>query len=105
MYIWTPRRTKDIAKLCVSSPVYPVIIDNVRDAGARTSGGNNNDDDNNKGGDMPSWMSKEESNREKLRTETQRRSQPRSRKMITVPLKISKSKKALQKKSVLLDQL
>ena len=90
--------------MCVSSPVYPVIIDNVRDARARTSGGNNNDDEN-KGGDMPSWMSKEESNREKLRIETQRRSQPRSRKMITVLLKISKSKNALQKKSVLLDQL
>ena len=56
--------------MCVSSPVYPVIIGNVRgarqmfsdpdwkpedqrEAQARTSGGNNNDDDN-QGGDMPS---------------------------------------------------
>ena len=58
--------------MCVSSPVYPVIIVNMRDAGqmlpdpdwkagdqrgarARTSGGNNNDDDD-QGGDMFSWM-------------------------------------------------
>ena len=61
--------------MCVSSPVYPVIIGNVigarpmlphpdwkaenqREARARTSGGNNNEDDN-QGGDMPSWMFKE----------------------------------------------
>ena len=67
--------------MCVSSPVYPVIIGNVRgasqmlpepnwradnqkEARVRTSGGNNNDDDN-QGGDMPSWMFKEESNRGK----------------------------------------
>ena len=31
-----------------------------------TSGGNNNDDDN-QGGDMPSWMFKEESNRGKIK--------------------------------------
>ena len=60
--------------MCVSSPVYPVIIgnvkgacqmkaDNQREAQARTSGGNNNDDDN-QGGDMPSWMFRE-SNRGK----------------------------------------
>ena len=58
--------------MCVSSPVYPVIIGNMRgarqmlpdpdwkaedqrEARARTKGGNNNDNDN-KGGDMPSWM-------------------------------------------------
>ena len=63
---------KGHCKVCVSSPVYPVIIGNERDAcqmlpdpdwkakdqreaQARTSGGNNNDDDN-QGGDMPSWM-------------------------------------------------
>ena len=61
--------------MCISSPVYPLIIGNVRGARqmlpdpdwkaevkrgarARTSGGNNNDDDN-QGGDMPSWMLKE----------------------------------------------
>ena len=33
---------------------------------ARTSVGNNNDDDN-QGGDMPSWMFKEESNREETK--------------------------------------
>ena len=32
----------------------------------RTSGGNNNDDDN-QGGDMPSWMFKEESNRGEIK--------------------------------------
>ena len=64
--------------MCVSSPVYPVIIGNVRgarqmlpdpdwkaedqrEAGARTHWGNNDDDDN-QGVDMPSWMFKEESN-------------------------------------------
>ena len=63
--------------------MYPVIIGNVRDtcqmlpdlnwkaynqkvAWVRTSGGNNNDDDN-QGGDMPSWMFKEESNRGKTK--------------------------------------
>ena len=35
-----------------------------REAQARISRGNNNDDDN-QGGDMPSWMLKEESNRGK----------------------------------------
>ena len=34
-----------------------------RGARTRTSGGNNNDDDN-QGGDMPSWILEEESNRE-----------------------------------------
>ena len=69
--------------MCVSSPVYSVIIGKVRGAGqtlpdpnwkadnqkearARTSGGNNNDDDN-QGGDMPSWMFREESNRGKTK--------------------------------------
>ena len=69
--------------MCVSSPVYPVIIgnmrgarqmlpdpnwkaDNQKEARVRTSGGNNNDDDN-QGGDMPSWMFKEESNRGKTK--------------------------------------
>ena len=79
MFIWIPHTTKDIAKLCVNSPIYPVIISNVRgarqmlpdpdwkaeeqrEARARTSGGNNDDNDN-QGGDMPSWMFKEESKR------------------------------------------
>ena len=69
--------------MCVSSSVYPVIIgnvkgarqmlpdpdwkvDNKREARARTSGGNNNDDDD-QGGDMPSWMFKEDSNRGKTK--------------------------------------
>ena len=38
-----------------------------RGALARTNGGNNNDDDN-QGGDMPSWMFKEESNRRETKT-------------------------------------
>ena len=71
--------------MCVSSPMYPVIIGNMRgapqmqilpnpdwkaedqrEARARTSGGNNDDNDN-QGGDMPSWMFKEESNRGKTK--------------------------------------
>ena len=66
---------------CVSPPVYPVIIGSVRGAlqmlpnpgpepedkrGARTSAGNNNDNDNQEG-DMPSWIFKEESNREETK--------------------------------------
>ena len=60
--------------ICVSSPVYSVIIgnmrgerqmlpdpdwktDNQREARARTSGGNNDDNDN-QVGNMPSWMFK-----------------------------------------------
>ena len=83
MFVLIPRTTKDIAKLCVSSPVYPVIIGNVRgacqmlpdtqwkvedqrEARTRTSGGNNNDDEN-QGGDMPIWMFKEGSNRGKTK--------------------------------------
>ena len=60
--------------MCVSSPVYPVIIGNVRGARrmlpdpdwkaedqpgvrARTSGGNKDkDNDDNQGGDIPAWM-------------------------------------------------
>ena len=60
--------------MCVSSPVYPVIIGNVRGAQrmlpdpdwkaedqpgvrARTSGGNKDkDNDDNQGGDIPAWM-------------------------------------------------
>ena len=48
-----------------------------RGAGARTSGSNNNDN-NNQGDDMLSWKSPTE---EKLRIETQRRSQRSSRRM------------------------
>ena len=55
-------------------------------------------------GDMPSWMFKEESNGRKLRIETQRRSQPSSRRMLTMVNKMSKSKTALWKANVLLDQ-
>ena len=68
--------------MCVSSPVHPVMIGNVRDARqmlpdpdwkvenqrgtrAMTNGGNNDDD--NQGGDMPSLMFKEESNRGKTK--------------------------------------
>ena len=87
--------------------MYPVIIGNVRGARqmlpdpdwkaedqievrARTSGGNNDDDDS-QGGDMPSWMFKEESNRGKTKNRDSR-SQPRSEKVITMLLKILKSK-------------
>ena len=74
---------------------------NQREARTRTSLGNNDNQD----GDTPSWMFKDESNRGKTKKrETQRRSQPRSRKMITVLLKILKSKRIPQKESVLPDQ-
>ena len=117
IYLDSPYYKGHCKVMCVSSPVYPVIIGNVkgarqmlpdpdwkaedqRGARARTSGGNKNDDDN-QGGDMPSWSPTEE----KLRIETQRRSQPRSRKMITMLHKMSKSKEAPQKESVLLDHV
>ena len=81
VYLDSPYYKEHCKVMCVSSPVYPVIIgnvkgarqmlpdpnwkaDNQKGARARTSGGNNNDDDN-QGGDMPSWMFKEESNRGK----------------------------------------
>ena len=44
----------------------PRLEEDQREARARTSGGNNNDDDN-QGGDMPSWMFREESNRGKTK--------------------------------------
>ena len=76
VYLDSPYYKGHCKVMCVSSPVYPVIIGNVRgarqilpepewkadnqiEARARTSGGNNNDDDN-QGGDMPSWMFREE---------------------------------------------
>ena len=68
------QRTLQARVMCVSSPVYPVIIGNVRGARrtlpdpdwkaedqpgvrARTSGGNKDkDNDDNQGGDIPAWM-------------------------------------------------
>ena len=114
VYLVSPYYKGYCKVMCVSSSVYPVIIGNVR--GARqmlpdpkadnqkeaqvwTSGGNNNDDDNQ--GDMPSWMFRP--TEERLSTETQRKRQPRSRRMITVLLKKFKSQKASQKESVLLE--
>ena len=63
VYLDSPYYKGRCKVMCVSSPVYPVIIGNVRGArqmlsdpdwnaevqkgaGARTNGGNNNDDDN-----------------------------------------------------------
>ena len=83
VYLDSPYYKGHCKVMCVSSPVYPVIIgnlkgahkmlpdpnwkaDNQKEARARTSGGNNNDDDN-QGGDMPSWMFKEEFNRGKTK--------------------------------------
>ena len=79
IYLDSPYYKGHCKVVCVSSPIYPVIIGNVRGAhqmlpdpdwktgdqrGAQTriSGGNCNDDDN-QGGDMPSWLFKVESNR------------------------------------------
>ena len=68
--------------MCVTSPLYPVIIGNIRLPGrmlpgsgwraddqpgvrARTSGGNKDkDNDDDQGGDIPAWMFKK-SNQEK----------------------------------------
>ena len=78
VYLDSPYYKGHCKVICVSSPIYPVIIGNVRSAGqmlpdpdwkaenqreahSRTSGGNNDDD--NQDGDMPSWMFIEESNR------------------------------------------
>ena len=70
VYLDSPYYKGHCKVMCVSSPIYPVIIGNMRvagqmlpdpdwkvedqrEAGARTSGGNNNED-HNLGGDMPS---------------------------------------------------
>ena len=50
---------------------------------------------------MPSWIFKEESNREKLRRETQRRSQPRRRRVIKVVDRMLKSKREALEKSMM----
>ena len=118
VYLDSPYYKGHCKVMCVSSPVYPVIIGNVRGARqmlsdpdqkaedqkgarARTCGGNNNEDDN-QGGNMPIDGCSKSPTEGKLRTETQRRSQIRSRKMITVLHKMSKSKRAPQKENVLL---
>ena len=83
VYLDSPYYKGQFKVMCVSSSVYPVIIDNVRgahqmlpdpdwkaedqrEAQARTSRGNNDYNDN-QGGDMPSWMFREESNRGKTK--------------------------------------
>ena len=85
VYLDSPYYKRYCKVMCISSPVYPVITGNVRgahqmlpdpdsdwkaenqrEAQVRTSGGNNNEGDN-QGGDMPSWMFKEESNRGKAK--------------------------------------
>ena len=121
VYLDFPYYKRHCKVMCFSSSIYPVIIGNVRGAHqmlpdldwkaevqkgarARTSGGNNNDDDN-QGGDMPSWMFKKESNRGETKIETQRRNQPKSRKIITVLDKMSKSRRAPQKENMLLDHV
>ena len=71
--------------MCVSSPIYPVIIGNVREAQqmlpdpdwraedqpgvrARTSEGNKDrDNDDDQGGDMPTWIFQEKSNQEETK--------------------------------------
>ena len=74
VYLDSPYYKGHCSLMCVSSPVYPVIIGNVRGARrklpdpdwkaedqpgvrARTSGGNKDkDNDDNQGGDIPAWM-------------------------------------------------
>ena len=106
--------------MCVSSPVYPVIIGNVRgacqmlpdpdwkaedqrEARTRTSGGNNNDNDN-QGGDMPSWMFKEVSNRGKTKKGDLKKKPAQLKKIDNHATQDVIVKKSPQKKSVLLDQ-
>ena len=83
VYLDSPYYKGHCKVMCVSSPVYRVIIgymrgarqmlpdpnwkaDNQKEAQVGTSGGNNDNDDN-QGGDMSSWMFKEESNRGKTK--------------------------------------
>ena len=97
--------------MCVSSPLYTVIIGKVREARqmlpdpnwkaedqrayrARTSGGNNDDDC--QGGDIPSWMFKKESNREETKSTApvkgdSKKKKPSQRRMITMLHRISKA--------------
>ena len=86
IYLDSPYYKGHCKVMSVSSPVYPLIIGNIRDARqmlpdpdwkaedqrearARTSRGNNNDDDK-QGGDIPtcSWMFKQKSNNEETKT-------------------------------------
>ena len=116
--------------MCVSSPVYPVIIGNMRGARqmlpdqdwkaedqpsspslpvlaqgsrARTSAGSNNEDDN-QGGDMPSWMFKEESNREKTKNRDSVKKPAQLKKNNDHATQVVNVEKAPQKESILLDQ-
>ena len=105
--------------MCVSSPLYPVIIGNVRGAHqmlpdpdwkakdqresrARTSGGNNDDDDN-QSGDMPCWMFKE-SNRGKTKNRDSKKKPAQIKKNDNHAHEDIKVQRAPQKESVLLDQ-
>ena len=110
VYLDTPYYKGHCKMMCVSSPVYPVIIgymrgarkmlpdpdwkaEDQREARARTSGGSINDNDN-QGGDMPSWMFNEESNRGKTKNRDSKKKPAQIKKMITVLHKISESKRA-----------
>ena len=118
LYLDSPYYRGHCKVMCGRSPIYPLIIGNVRgarqmlpdpdwkaedqrEARAKTSGGNNND---NQGGDMPSWMFKEESNRGKTKNRDSKKKLAQIKKRISMLHKMSKFKKAPQKKSVLLDQ-
>ena len=74
-----------------------------RGAQARTAAGNKYDDDN-QGGVMPSWMVKEESNREENKNRDLKKKPAQLKKKYIMLHKMSKSKRAPWKESVLLDQ-
>ena len=107
--------------MCASSPIYPVIISNVRgarqilpdpdwkaenqkEAQARTSGGNNNEGDN-QSGDVLSWMFKEESDRGKPKNRDSKKKPAKIKKSDNHATKDVKSEKAPQKESMLLDHV
>ena len=91
IFIWILHTAKDTAGWCLSFPVYPVIIGNVRGARrmlphpdwgaedqlrvrARTSGGNKDkDNDGDQGEDIPTWMFKKKSNQEKTKKSAQKK--------------------------------
>ena len=87
VYLDSPYYKGHCRVMCVSSPVYPVIIGNVRGArrmlpdpdwkaedqpgvGARTSWGKKDkDNDDNQGGDIPAWMFRRSNQKTEKKTE------------------------------------
>ena len=122
VYLDSPYYKEHCKVICVCSSIYPVIIGNMRGARQMLPDSDWKVDNHREArasrGPVGATMmtmttkvvicldgcSKRSPTDQKPRTETQRRSQPRSRKIIAVLLKILKSKRIPQKESVLLDQ-